>query len=503
MKEFYFPISREQLKVGLYPTRGYARGGAATSLLNLKPDGEKLTAFLGLPRHGALQQAQVFGAQEMMLAVDEDHLYYWESDIEEWEPLDTYDWSTGALQAITTGGVWQMADFGSCWFLHNGECVIAKYPRRVGQQDRLEQIVVQSDMQVTSGCAWKGRYVYGGFNAENFQFGRWNTFFNEISDLPNLGLEFGFSLGSTHLAWSSVGGGNATWLYDFLYSSSTENILPIMEQVQRGDSGFIKLPCYGPIQVVKPLGDLIAVYTSDKVVLLRSIIDPVPTLTVFKVYPLGIYGRGAVAGGDQFHVMLDTSGRLYKIGVDGTINQLGYQDHMQKVMSSSTTMSFNEIENEIYICDTNRSYVLTSTGLSKISQKVWGCANYLGEAVGICTEAAEQQPSFHYVSSPFDMEFPGLKSISQVHVLGHELESVEVCLFYRYEQDREFEQTNWLKMSKRDMQYSVPMTASEFKVGVRGQLTSQSSSLEGLEIRYRMPDRRFVRGMYDASQARS
>jgi hypothetical protein len=101
----------------------------------------------------------------------------------------------------------------------------------------------------------------------------------------------------------------------------------------------------GYVYAVKKLGNKVVVYGENGVSFL------LPTGSIFglnTIYRVGLQGKHAVTGDESKHFFIDNSGQLWKLS-DG-LKLLGYSEYLS-ALNSSVVMSYDNLNNLVYICD--------------------------------------------------------------------------------------------------------------------------------------------------------
>jgi hypothetical protein len=89
----------------------------------------------------------------------------------DWKPsrINTYNlFDPEYEKAIPAGGVWHVADFGDTYMLFNGSCSVSLFKDIKAKNPLGDRVCVQDTVTIQSGCSFRGRGVFGGFDAGDF-----------------------------------------------------------------------------------------------------------------------------------------------------------------------------------------------------------------------------------------------------------------------------------------------------------------------------------------------
>ena len=115
-----------------------------------------------------------------------------------------YDLSDVSTTIASGGGAWQFADFGDSWWAFNGVTTLVR--SNVGGNTRVR---ADTASPTQTGCAFRGRVVWGGFDENNYWNGDWDTFHEYLTN-QHISSPSGLSpdgLRSNCVSWCSIGGG--------------------------------------------------------------------------------------------------------------------------------------------------------------------------------------------------------------------------------------------------------------------------------------------------------
>ena len=268
---------------------------------------------------------------------------------------------------VTPGGQWHLIDLQNTFLITNKNSTIFK----LGGDSKF---YVNNYTTVNTGISDGGRSLLGGFNKDNFWNPTWKEFWKTWSTKHDYGLTLDYGLDQSFIMWSTVGGGDVFHLfYPEVFDSITgyDSTDPyIFTLYKRGDIGFIPMTWRGTILQMLHLNDTIAVYGDNGISLLKHFNDPAPTYGERVVSNIGINNRGAVAGSDSEHIFIDKNGYLYTLNNQG-VTQLGYEEFFSPMVAKGDIfITYNYQEEEFYITNDEKCYLLNKNGLTEIYFKV-------------------------------------------------------------------------------------------------------------------------------------
>ena len=110
---------------------------------------------------------------------------------------------------------------------------------------------------------------------------------------------------------------------------------------------------------------------------LTPFLDPIPGYgSVLVRSDLGINNRSAVCKGENEHVFVSSSGDLYLVDNKAQVTKLGYKEYLGDMIENEVIISYDEYNEEFYICDGQKTYLLTRNGLCRVNQLVTSIIYY-------------------------------------------------------------------------------------------------------------------------------
>ncbi len=274
---------------------------------------------------------------------------------------------------------------------------------------------------------------------------------------------------------------------------------------QSNVAGYRPLPTQGevlrllPLRVEKLGGSKeerqIVAYCSDGIFLLTPQRTPAVTYGMDRLTDFGITTQGAVGGDENQHLFIDEHGFLRRLTTKG-IDRLGYQEFLTTILDTDIRIQHDSAENEWFICNEDYGFKLTENGLSQMSQIVSGGFTAQGAFIGARSTPASL--SYEWITDTFDFGIRAGKTIEAVELSGVNLQAAEVCAYWQ-KPDGSFGVSPWFPVNQELIAY--PKTyGTNLRIGVRTS-TAGAEFKDELRIRWKLTDKRAIRGMYGFAKA--
>lgn len=450
---------------------------------------------------------QLFRGQAVTLLCGETEISTVSELTSPWEAsaitvYDAYDAATPF--AISADGVWHFVDFYNVWLLFNGTTSVFK-TNIAGMFGETNYAFATDDVTINTGCSFRGRALFGGFDPSSYSTPDWNAFWQHWLDkcavqFPNVS-----SLGWNFVSWTTIGGGDLLNVFypDLAVNGVIEqdesrsiNDSMLLELWQRNELGFMPMPSQGAVLCVKPLGNGVVVYSEDGVVYLPLVSSPVPTFGMHVLPAPGIVGRGAVGGDDFEHIFIDPSGDVWALGTDLKLQRLRYKNHISSILEGEVTISLDKENKDYYISGENtdgeaETYILSKYGLSKSGKAVNSCVWNRSELIGICSTPG----LISYVSSDIiDFGIPDIKTVGMIEIEGQGLDAVYVSCDYRYDSVSAFTTSDWIKFNAMGFAY-IGKSAKEFRINLKS-TNPTTFAVQSMSVKWKASGKRTIRRIY-------
>ncbi len=394
MREFESRVV-EHLANGLRPSsRLGVNAPYLKDCMNIKPTVEGLVSYEKVQGPFATDPTidfpfpQLFKGKGVTLLADKTKIY----TVTEGSP-----WTAAEITLVGTisgTGAWHFLDLFDYWLLFNGTTTIWKSNIH-GLEGGVAAVNAVTTPTVQTGCYLNGRAFMGGFTGGTGAGSIWNDaawvalLASWDSDLPG-SIAFSSNIGQNFVMWSSIGGGDALWIFRPAWATTIRTAGPrIFEHIKRNELGWMPMPWQGAVQVVKPLGNAVVVYGEDGISALVQTPEPIPTFGLKHLLDIGVAGRGAVGGTNREHTFIDEAGYLWKIGTDLVPKRLNYVEFLGDLTIANAVISHDQEENEYYISDGSSSVILTSKGLGIMDQVVTSIVATEGALLGVAKDSQQ------------------------------------------------------------------------------------------------------------------
>lgn len=214
----------------------------------------------------------------------------------------------------------------------------------------------------------------------------------------------------------------------------------------------------GWIYAAKKLSGKVAVYGENGVTFLTPVGAAWGMSTASKI---GLKGQRAICGNDELHFYVDVKGRMFSVSTSG-IELLGYEEYLS-TLSTSITMSFDEYNQLVYICDGLIGYVysIRDKSLGRGPTNITGVGYQSGISY-ITAPASVSVPTFNICSDIYDLGSRKNKTIMSIE-LGAELSNaLYAAVDYRLDKAVAFATTPWAMVNPNGIAV-VPCFGVEFR----------------------------------------
>ena len=454
MREFSF-IYEEGLIVGLIPSEKVRRNmPGLIEAYNVRVEKEGIAPytpitnpFVGVPGGTAWPYPQVFYTKRGIMVATETAIY----------SVDDSYILTPVISGVTAGNIWTLADYDSYQVWTNGTVTVIRDVSlalygSVGMTHTIESV-----------CDYNGQLVAGGLGT-----GKENW-----------------------VAWSDIGSATLTTLLSDIDNKNTK--------------GFMPMDFRGDIYQVKKLGKGVMVYGANGIGYIH------PAQTTFgkmALFPFGIGGKGWVGGDENKHLFIDLYGYVHIIDASLKHTLLGYSNYINTLVGD-IVVTFDPITNDFYISDGTLSYLLTITesdtmslsaggfksgehkGLSEVFQCPSGITRVGGLLIGYTYDNADR--SAYITTNSFDIQTRSIKTIQTVEASVGST-SVQGAIDYIYRPEQAFTRSTLKTLSSSGI-FTPMVSGVDLRVHIEV-ADYTDFFLDSLTIRYKMSDKRTIRGPY-------
>ena len=329
-------------------------------------------------------------------------------------------------------------------------------------------------------CNFKGQPILGGIISTDEQWTR---------------------LGQCSVAWGAVG----QWEFR-----------PFINRT----AGYIRMPWSdwdeGLVHRVQRLGDVVMVYGNGGRAALRPYSQNLATGygLVDTIGGTGIAKGFHMAGDNNLHAFVDTNNELWIVETGPKFTKLGYKEWFDDLLAENTAVavgtpmvvSYDASNRRFYFGGYSSSYVLTEFGLYSTYQSCTGVGNYRGNVLcGFFKDLADYEGRLKVDSADFGQR--GLKTVDHLELgidytpSGSETYSAGVDTKYDYD-EAAWRSGDWKRGNSQGMVF-LGKTAADFRVKAKvSDIRDGSPRIDSMKLRYKIVDKRSIRGMYHSGTNR-
>ncbi len=231
----------------------------------------------------------------------------------------------------------------------------------------------------------------------------------------------------------------------------------------------------GDVYAIKKLGTKAVAYGENGV---SFLIPAGTTYGLNTIYRVGLKSKNAVAGDDTKHFFIDKAGQLWKVGE--ALEKLDYSEYLSP-MNNNLVMSYDNLNNLVYICDGSIGYVYNPATLSlgRCQPNITGIGSQ-GGLLYVTSPSVIVADPFEICTDIYDL---GSRNSKTVHSLEFGIDlttTLQAAIDYRRDKDASFFQTPWYNVSKSGNVF-ITAFGREFKFRAKT-LTYEWFSIDYLKI---------------------
>lgn len=217
----------------------------------------------------------------------------------------------------------------------------------------------------------------------------------------------------------------------------------------------------GWVYEIKKLEKRVVVYGQGGV----SILTPVGTAWGLEtVSRVGVKSKGAICGSDYTQFYIDILGRLCK--VEKGIEILGYEEYLDS-MTAFTKMTYDEMNQLIYICDGTSGYIysIKDESFGEGPANITGLVRK-GSSVYMLSLGAITMPAFNICTDIFDLGNRRNKTIQSLDIGANLTNDLYAAVDYRLDKKVAFATTPWVPVNPNGLAIT-PCFGVEFRFRVK------------------------------------
>ena len=310
---------------------------------------------------------------------------------------------------------------------------------------------------------------------------------------------------STDASWTQLGRCSVAW--------SVIGQWEFRPSVNR-TAGYLRMPWSdwdeGVVHKVAKLGDMVMVYGNGGRAALRPFNTPLAN--GFGLVPLsgpGIDKGFHFAGDSSTHCILDTNNEVWVVTPGPKFSRLGYKEWFDDLIAENVAqavglplvMSYDHTNKRFYFGGFSSSYVLTEYGLYSTGQSCTSVGNYRGNVLsGFFKDLSDDEGRVKLDDIDFGQR--GLKTVDHLEMgITYDpsgAETITAGVDTKYDNDETHRTGSWLRVNSQGMVY-LGKTAADFRIKAKvSDYSDGDPKLDSMKIRWKMVDKRSIRGMYDA-----
>lgn len=279
---------------------------------------------------------------------------------------------------------------------------------------------------------------------------------------------------------------------------------------ERNEAGYGPIPVAGPIHRLMYLHagtDMsgrdrghIVIYSEGGIVITKPFSEPTTTWSLHQSNDAyGVNDWGAVGGHEDEHIFIDNRGFLRRLTVKGD-EVIGYKEFMQPLLANRPRITFDHIEEQYFIGDENTCYLFNKSGLGRIEQVV--SSGWVGPD-GLFKVTSENPSTLTLDICTDEMDL-GLRARKMITLLSFAVDTdgiVAASVLTRYSPSQAYIQTPWKPLNP--MGNCAPNVAgADFKIQLKV-VDFTNFQLDEAFVRWKLVDKRGIRGMYGNAQTTS
>jgi len=183
------------------------------------------------------------------------------------------------------------------------------------------------------------------------------------------------------------------------------------------------------------------------------------------IYDTGIKGKHSVVEAGPVQYCIDVNGYFCKVSTEG-INIMDFSEYFS-ALTTNTVMSFDKVNNIIYICDgiIGFSYNIKSNSLGSGPTNITGIGYKNNDSYFMASNNITI-PAFEITSDIFDFETTRSKTIHSVEIGTDVGNILSIAFDYRKTKSESFSTTPWAVVNPKGQAY-LPCYGKEFRLKIR------------------------------------
>ena len=257
------------------------------------------------------------------------------------------------------------------------------------------------------------------------------------------------------------------------------------------EAGYRRCPFGGVVYHTRRLGDNVVGYSSKGITLISPVSSPAATFGFTELDDIGLINQGAMNGNLKHQAYVGEDYILRMVTIKG-IEELGYESFMKELAGEDIIVSYDKKEDDFYIGNSTKTFLLSSNGLSEIPQHPSTVWRRDGETYMLPDTVDDYKMTI--TPHPFNFEYAGQKTIFGVETDLFLGDNVEAAISYYFDTTT-FNTTNFKPLNNQNV-CSIIAGGNAFTVTLRCDPTYDNMRIGYIKVRFKMTDLRGIRGVY-------
>lgn len=346
------------------------------------------------------------------------------------------------LRSVSSGSIWQFADFGPAWVAGNGVSCVYR---------------INSSLGYVTGTCTLGKALCDHYRSRLL-----------------------YSMANS-VRVSTVGGDDLP----YILTGAT-----VPEYIRtRNDSGWLVMPFRGDVLAMRQMGKHIIVYGADGVSVL-SAWDQYYQQNDIVGFPasVGLAWRGAVAGDDNGHVFIGTDGAVWQITPDLKAQRVVNEG----IIQDTAVVVLDPRDGNYWLTDSNQSCHISEYGLGgPIEQAIYSMALISGEAVATGVPYTDDI-KVEWWGNLMDFGSPDQKRITFLRISTDDMTGIKGSVRFKHNNKSSLTRIPWISADSFGAA-KVNTCLHKGYLGIYG-TAAPGSRLYRAECRFQLHDKRSIRG---------
>ncbi len=263
------------------------------------------------------------------------------------------------------------------------------------------------------------------------------------------------------------------------------------------EAGYRRCPYGGEVYHTRRVGDAVIGFSSEGITLLFPSSSATPeygtgaTFGFKELDGVGLINRGAVNGTLRRQIYVGEDYILREVTSEG-VKELGYQYYMERLAGEDIIVSYDPSEKDFYIGNSTKTYLLSSDGLTEITQHPSTVWRLDGQTHMLPVTVDSDDP--YLCSLPFNMSYGGEKTVFSIETDAFGIVGAEASV--DWSKDLETWNANSYVSINNEGIAAIIISGNSFMFKLRFDSLNEGAKISYIKARYKMTDMRGIRGVY-------